>query len=87
MTGTYIELLNLTETETYSVRVISQGTNASSLPSASVRFTTYPGEFLLFSLQSSVYGGSVFSLCSPLFMEVVHLGEGKGPGGGDKLHV
>lgn len=40
--GTFYELTNLTETETYSVRVISQGSSASSLPSASVSFTTYP---------------------------------------------
>lgn len=40
--GTRVVLDTLTETENYAVRIISKGTNSSSLPSATVRFQTYP---------------------------------------------
>ncbi|XP_076458444.1 Ig-like and fibronectin type-III domain-containing protein 2 [Babylonia areolata] len=40
--GTYLKLTNLTETESYAVRVIAVTINGSSLPSAVVRFSTYP---------------------------------------------
>ncbi|XP_070186896.1 Ig-like and fibronectin type-III domain-containing protein 1 [Littorina saxatilis] len=40
--GTSVELSNLTETESYSIRVISRANDSSSLPSATVEFTTYP---------------------------------------------
>ncbi|KAL8590145.1 hypothetical protein ACOMHN_010340 [Nucella lapillus] len=40
--GTFVDLRKLTETETYSVRVIASTARSSSLPSAMLWFTTYP---------------------------------------------
>ncbi|KAK7483748.1 hypothetical protein BaRGS_00024964, partial [Batillaria attramentaria] len=42
--GTQVQLTNLTETENYGVQVIAQNQNDSSLPSETLRFTTYPAE-------------------------------------------
>lgn len=39
--GTYVQLTNLTETENYALRVVAQNEEDSSLPSETVRFTTY----------------------------------------------